>query len=67
MMNELNKALAFNDQLLSLAKHPDVDKLARGIGPVSLVGNDTVLQVLLLLLLLLVLMYRYTNIIPHSA
>ncbi|XP_021851362.1 protein TIC110, chloroplastic [Spinacia oleracea] len=40
MMNELNKALAFNDQLLSLAKHPDVDKLARGIGPVSLVDGE---------------------------
>ena len=40
---ELDKILAFNDVLLSLKSHPDAHKFARGIAPISLVGNITIL------------------------
>ncbi|KAL8129877.1 hypothetical protein V2J09_019032 [Rumex salicifolius] len=40
IMDELNKILAFNNHLLSLANHSDAGKLARGIGQVSLNGGE---------------------------
>ncbi|KAI4305351.1 hypothetical protein L6164_028722 [Bauhinia variegata] len=39
-VEELDKILAFNDLLISLKNHPDVDRLARGVGPISLHGGD---------------------------
>ncbi|OMO82975.1 chloroplastic-like protein [Corchorus capsularis] len=39
-VEELDKILAFNDLLISLSKHPDADRFARGVGPVSLVGGE---------------------------
>ncbi|GMJ14847.1 ARABIDOPSIS THALIANA TRANSLOCON AT THE INNER ENVELOPE MEMBRANE OF CHLOROPLASTS 110 [Hibiscus trionum] len=39
-VEELDKILSFNDLLISLSKHPDADRFARGLGPVSLVGGD---------------------------
>ncbi|XVF05832.1 hypothetical protein REPUB_Repub05bG0207100 [Reevesia pubescens] len=38
-VGELDKILAFNDLLISLSNHPDADRFARGVGPVSLVGG----------------------------
>ncbi|KAL6545291.1 hypothetical protein OROGR_009165 [Orobanche gracilis] len=37
---ELNKVLAFNHLLISFKNHPDIGRLARGVGPVSLVGGE---------------------------
>ncbi|GMG98172.1 hypothetical protein Nepgr_000012 [Nepenthes gracilis] len=37
---ELDKMLAFNSLLLSFRNQPDANSLARGIGPVSLVGGE---------------------------
>ncbi|GMI96914.1 ARABIDOPSIS THALIANA TRANSLOCON AT THE INNER ENVELOPE MEMBRANE OF CHLOROPLASTS 110 [Hibiscus trionum] len=39
-VEELDKILSFNDLLISLSKHPDADRFARGLGPVSLVGGE---------------------------
>ncbi|XP_061339524.1 protein TIC110, chloroplastic-like [Gastrolobium bilobum] len=39
-VEELDKTLAFNNSLISLKKHPDVDRFARGVGPVSLLGGE---------------------------
>lgn len=36
----LDKVLAFNNLLISLKNHPDADRLARGVGPVSLIGGQ---------------------------
>lgn len=42
-MDELNMALAFNDLLISLKENKDAsDCLARGVGPVSLVGTNAI-------------------------
>lgn len=38
-VEELEKILAFNNLLVSLKNHPDVDYFARGVGPVSLLGK----------------------------
>ncbi|KAK9681905.1 hypothetical protein RND81_10G035800 [Saponaria officinalis] len=40
VVKELDKILAFNNQLLGLRNHPDADSFARGIGLVSLVGGE---------------------------
>ncbi|CAJ2652764.1 unnamed protein product [Trifolium pratense] len=40
VVEELNKVLAFNDLLISFKNHSDIDRLARGVGPVSLVGGE---------------------------
>lgn len=39
VVEELNKVLMFNDLLISFKNHSDIDRLARGVGPVSLVGE----------------------------
>lgn len=38
-MEELNKALAFNNLLISLKNHPDAGRFACGVGPISLMGK----------------------------
>ncbi|XP_004490697.1 protein TIC110, chloroplastic [Cicer arietinum] len=40
VVEELNKVLMFNDLLISFKNHSDIDRLARGVGPVSLVGGE---------------------------
>lgn len=40
VVEELDKILAFNNKLISLKNHPEAASLARGVGPVSLVGKD---------------------------
>ncbi|MQL87979.1 hypothetical protein Taro_020521 [Colocasia esculenta] len=40
VVEELGKVLAFNDSLLSLNKHPDAERFAPGVGPISLLGGD---------------------------
>ncbi|XP_045827336.1 protein TIC110, chloroplastic-like [Trifolium pratense] len=40
VVEELNKVLTFNDLLISFKNHSDIDRLARGVGPVSLVGGE---------------------------
>lgn len=40
VVEELDKVLAFNDLLISFKNHSDIDRLARGVGPVSLVGGE---------------------------
>ncbi|RDY13449.1 Protein TIC110, chloroplastic, partial [Mucuna pruriens] len=39
-VEELDKILAFNNLLISLKNHLDVDRIAQGGGPVSLLGGD---------------------------
>lgn len=39
MIEELDKILAFNNLLISLKNHVDVDRFPGGVGPVSLVGK----------------------------
>ncbi|KAK7300831.1 hypothetical protein RJT34_11682 [Clitoria ternatea] len=39
-VEELDRVLAFNNLLISFKNHSDVDRFARGIGPVSLVGGE---------------------------
>ncbi|XP_028768886.1 protein TIC110, chloroplastic [Neltuma alba] len=39
-VEELDKILAFNDLIVSLKSHPDVDRFARGVGPISLIGGE---------------------------
>ncbi|KAL4611351.1 hypothetical protein ACB092_08G117800 [Castanea dentata] len=39
-VEELGKILAFNSLLISLKNHPDADRFALGLGPVSLLGGD---------------------------
>jgi hypothetical protein len=39
VVEELDKVLAFNDLLISFKNRSDIDRLARGVGPVSLVGE----------------------------
>lgn len=38
-VEELDRILAFNNLLVSFKNHPDVDRFARGVGPISLVGK----------------------------
>lgn len=40
VVEELNKALAFNNLLISLKNHPDAGRFACGVGPISLMGKD---------------------------
>lgn len=40
VVEELDKVLAFNDLLISFKNHSDIDRLARGVGPVSLAGGE---------------------------
>ncbi|KAK9229964.1 hypothetical protein WN944_022931 [Citrus x changshan-huyou] len=40
VVEELDKVLAFNNLLISLKQHPNADRFARGVGPVSLVGGE---------------------------
>ncbi|CAI8585954.1 unnamed protein product [Vicia faba] len=40
VVEELEKVLAFNDLLISFKNHSDIDRIARGVGPVSLVGGE---------------------------
>ncbi|KAJ0075872.1 hypothetical protein Patl1_35086 [Pistacia atlantica] len=40
VVEELDKVLSFNNLLISLKEHPDADRFARGIGPVSLIGGE---------------------------
>nr|O24303.1 RecName: Full=Protein TIC110, chloroplastic; AltName: Full=Chloroplast inner envelope protein, 110 kDa; Short=psIEP110; AltName: Full=IAP100; AltName: Full=Translocon at the inner envelope membrane of chloroplasts 110; Flags: Precursor [Pisum sativum]AAC49399.1 IAP100 [Pisum sativum] len=40
VVEEIEKVLAFNDLLISFKNHSDIDRLARGVGPVSLVGGE---------------------------
>ena len=40
VVEELDKILAFNNLLISLKNHPDADRCAPGVGPVSLLGKD---------------------------
>ncbi|KAK2441605.1 protein TIC110, chloroplastic [Trifolium repens] len=40
VVEELDKVLAFNDLLISFKNRSDIDRLARGVGPVSLVGGE---------------------------
>ncbi|KAL9316482.1 hypothetical protein ACSQ67_017483 [Phaseolus vulgaris] len=37
---ELDGVLEFNNSLISFKNHPNVDRFARGVGPVSLVGGE---------------------------
>ncbi|XP_027334604.1 protein TIC110, chloroplastic-like [Abrus precatorius] len=39
-VEELDKILTFNNVLITLKNHPDVDCFARGVGPVSLLGGE---------------------------
>ncbi|RZB50828.1 protein TIC110, chloroplastic-like [Glycine soja] len=39
-VEELDSILAFNNILISLKNHPDVDHFAQGVGPVSLLGGE---------------------------
>lgn len=39
VVEELDKILAFNNLLISLKNHPDVDRFACGVGPISLLGK----------------------------
>ena len=38
-VEELDKILAFNSLLISFKNHPDADRFALGLGPVSLLGR----------------------------
>lgn len=40
IVEELDKVLAFNNLLVSLKNHPDANRFARGVGPISLVGGE---------------------------
>ncbi|KAF8397006.1 hypothetical protein HHK36_018644 [Tetracentron sinense] len=40
VVEELENILAFNNFLISLRNHPDIDHFARGVGPVSLLGGE---------------------------
>lgn len=42
IVEELDKILAFNNLLVSLKNHPDASRFARGVGPVSLIGNHVI-------------------------
>lgn len=39
VVEELDKVLALNNLLISLKNHPEADRFARGVGPVSLLGK----------------------------
>ncbi|OIW16091.1 hypothetical protein TanjilG_18806 [Lupinus angustifolius] len=39
-VEELDSLLAFNNSLISFKNHPDVDRFAHGIGPISLGGGE---------------------------
>ncbi|KAK1272264.1 hypothetical protein QJS04_geneDACA005895 [Acorus gramineus] len=39
-IEELDKIIRFNDSLMLLSKHPEVNRFAPGIGPVSLIGGE---------------------------
>ncbi|PON66189.1 Protein TIC [Trema orientale] len=40
VVEELDKVLALNNLLISLKNHPDSDRFAPGVGPVSLLGGE---------------------------
>ncbi|XP_024019050.1 protein TIC110, chloroplastic [Morus notabilis] len=40
VVEELDKGLALNNLLISLKNHPEADRFAPGVGPVSLLGGD---------------------------
>ncbi|CDP09261.1 unnamed protein product [Coffea canephora] len=40
VVEELNKVLKFNNLLISLKNHPEANRFARGVGPVSLLGGE---------------------------
>lgn len=40
IVEELNKVLKFNNLLISLKNHPEANRFARGVGPVSLLGKE---------------------------
>ncbi|XP_027090876.1 protein TIC110, chloroplastic-like isoform X2 [Coffea arabica] len=40
IVEELNKVLKFNNLLISLKNHPEANRFARGVGPVSLLGGE---------------------------
>ncbi|CAH1447014.1 unnamed protein product [Lactuca virosa] len=40
IVDELDKILAFNNSLVSLKNHPDANRFARGVGPISLIGGE---------------------------
>ncbi|KAH7564779.1 hypothetical protein JRO89_XS09G0025400 [Xanthoceras sorbifolium] len=40
VVEELDKVLAFNNLLITLKEHPDADRFARGVGPLSLIGGE---------------------------
>ncbi|WOL09830.1 protein TIC 110, chloroplastic [Canna indica] len=40
VIEELEKVLAFNNLLISLSKHSEIDQLVPGIGPISLLGGE---------------------------
>ncbi|KAI3749826.1 hypothetical protein L2E82_20442 [Cichorium intybus] len=40
IVEELDKILAFNTSLISLKNHPDANRFARGVGPISLMGGE---------------------------
>ncbi|PWZ58082.1 Protein TIC110, chloroplastic [Zea mays] len=39
-VEEVNIVIKFNSLLTTLSKHPEADKIARGLGPISLAGED---------------------------
>jgi len=39
-VEELEKVLEFNNLLVSLKSHSEADQFARGVGPISLIGED---------------------------
>lgn len=39
VVEEVDKVLALNNLLISLKNHPDSDRFAPGVGPVSLLGK----------------------------
>lgn len=40
VVEELEKVLEFNNLLVSLKSHSEADQFARGVGPISLIGED---------------------------
>ncbi|ONM18892.1 Protein TIC110 chloroplastic [Zea mays] len=39
-VEEVNIVIKFNSLLTTLSKHPEADNFARGLGPISLAGED---------------------------
>lgn len=40
VVEELEKVLEFNNLLVSLKSHSEADQFARGVGPISLLGEE---------------------------